>query len=188
MAKRERPVLVGAFGKRLAELRGNRSRQQIVNRAAALGVKIDPTALFHYERGSIAAPDPSALWALARIYGVALEELVSLLVANRNDPDVAPESVRPSSAPSIVVEGESERQFLERLLGLSPAMREELEEFLAIRALRELPRDERAALLATIHQSARLSAPRGGAAESAPRIDAETPRSAHRSPRRRRGA
>jgi transcriptional regulator with XRE-family HTH domain len=88
----------------------------VANRAKALGVVIDPSALFQYERGTVAAPDPAALWALSRVYGVDFYELVSLLVANRKDPSLENEPVV-TEHPAVA---ETHDPYLNRIVQLWP--------------------------------------------------------------------
>jgi transcriptional regulator with XRE-family HTH domain len=85
--KRERPIVVPEFGRLLSTWRTvepKRSRgvvcRQLFNR---YGLHLDDTSLLQYERGTVAAPDPAMLWALARIYGANFLALVAALVAER---------------------------------------------------------------------------------------------------------
>ena len=83
---KSRPVVAEAFGKRLAELRGATSHQGVTNRLAALGIKIDPSTLWQYEHGTVAAPDPRVLWGYCRLFGGSIEELTGLLVGEAMTP------------------------------------------------------------------------------------------------------
>lgn len=76
-----------AFGSYLRSLRASRSRQQISNRLAAFGARLDESTLVQYENGSVWAPDAVVLSALAAIYDVPLRHLVSILATNRQFPD-----------------------------------------------------------------------------------------------------
>jgi hypothetical protein len=81
--KRSRLPRLQAFGQRLRELRGDRSRQQISLKLQRLNADLDESSLFQYEAGTVWAPDVAALQGLCEIYGVQLSEMVSLLRANR---------------------------------------------------------------------------------------------------------
>jgi transcriptional regulator with XRE-family HTH domain len=84
MARRKRTVVVAAFGQFLRELRGERSRAAICRLAsAAAGFPIDQSVLLQYERGTVTAPDPVILHALATVYGVPIERVLDCLKAAR---------------------------------------------------------------------------------------------------------
>lgn len=87
--KSRRPVVVAAFGARLGELRGEKSAEIVVRQMGQLGVTLTASTLYQYEAGTVNAPDPGVLWALAKIYQVDLDDLIALLVAERNGRPVA---------------------------------------------------------------------------------------------------
>lgn len=82
--RRERPVFVPLFGARLRELRGDQSLAEVCRAISSFGFALDHSTLFHYERGTVKAPDPALLFALAHHYGVDdLGALIGLLVKER---------------------------------------------------------------------------------------------------------
>lgn len=77
-----------AFGRLLADLRGAKSVQQVVNTMA--GFPVDPIGtsqptIAEYESGKVWSPDACVLWGLARAYGVSNEGLLAVLCRNRQD-------------------------------------------------------------------------------------------------------
>lgn len=84
--KRVKPDLE-AFGLRLAELRGGRSRQAVSNALAAYGVSLDESTLHGYEKGRVWSVDVAVALGLARVFDVPFSELAALLIANRADAD-----------------------------------------------------------------------------------------------------
>lgn len=133
--KRFRPVRVAIFGRRLAELRGKRSARQILQRAGGLGVRLTPSTLYQYENGTVTAPDPAVLWALSRIYGISLDGLVSLLVANRNN--LALDEFPDSSEGAIHVD-EDDGKLLRKFNQLSRNGQQEVMEFIAFKRQKEV--------------------------------------------------
>jgi hypothetical protein len=81
-ARSKNPLLL-EFGRRLEELRGTRTREQVSVRLRELGVPLGGSTLAQYEGGSVWAPDPGVLWGLAQIYRVEHEDIVTLLRENR---------------------------------------------------------------------------------------------------------
>lgn len=121
---RSRNPLLAAFGARLMELRGKRSRKQISNRLTDLGVPLGGATLAQYEAGTVWAPDPGAMWGLAVIYERPLDELVWLLRANRANTNAAEwrdlvrpaqdqESGLPSAGGSVDVPASARARILE---------------------------------------------------------------------------
>ncbi len=84
--KRAKPPLL-AFGARLAELRGKRSRQEISNALRTRGASLDESTLLGYERGLVWSVDVTVMLGLAAVLSVPFGELTTLLVANRANPD-----------------------------------------------------------------------------------------------------
>lgn len=84
--KRSSQPLLLAFGERLRELRGLRSREEISRRLGALAAPLGGSTLAQYEKGQVWAPDAVVLWALSEIYRVPLTDLTRLLAANRQQP------------------------------------------------------------------------------------------------------
>lgn len=83
---RGRNVLIPAFGAALAEARGGQDIGVAVERVREFSPalsKFDHSRLDHYEAGTVLAPDPLALHALAEIYGRSLMEWIKLLAWNR---------------------------------------------------------------------------------------------------------
>jgi transcriptional regulator with XRE-family HTH domain len=83
--KRERVVCCPRFGERLRQLRGDESRQDVCDAIKAHhNLFIDRSTLLQYERGTVKAPDPVILWALAQHYGVEdVGDLIVVLVKER---------------------------------------------------------------------------------------------------------
>ncbi len=80
----ERPIYVPLFGARLRELRGQQTIAEVCRAVRAFGFALDHSTLIHYERGTVKAPDPALLFALARHYDVDdLGALIQLLVHER---------------------------------------------------------------------------------------------------------
>lgn len=80
----DRVVHVPAFGARLRELRGDHTIAEVCRAVRAFGFALDHSTLIHYERGTVKAPDPALLFALAHHYEVDdLGELIRLLVRER---------------------------------------------------------------------------------------------------------
>jgi transcriptional regulator with XRE-family HTH domain len=71
----------------LTELRAGRSREQISLKLTEKGTPLGATTLLQYEKGAVWAPDAGVLWGLGQIYGVPLDDLVALLLANRQHPE-----------------------------------------------------------------------------------------------------
>lgn len=79
-----RKVVAPSFGRQLTSLRGTRNRGGICRGVMAIGgIRFDRSTLLQYERGTVGAPDPVAVYALAEIYGVAVADLIRCLVADR---------------------------------------------------------------------------------------------------------
>ena len=86
--KRTRLPVLRAFGKRLKELRGKRSRAALCLRLEKqFDVVLNESTYFQYEAGTVWAPDVGVLYGLARLHDVPFGELVTLLLANRKQPD-----------------------------------------------------------------------------------------------------
>ena len=81
---RERVIAVPHFGARLRALRGQQTIAEVCRAVQAFGLALDHSTLIHYERGTVKAPDPALLYALAHHYDVDdLGELIQLLVQER---------------------------------------------------------------------------------------------------------
>jgi len=182
VAPQSRPVRVRAFGKKLAELRGARSAEQVLIRARVLGIKLTASTLYQYEGGTVEAPDPGVLWALSKVYGVDLNDLIALLVANRNDPHL--EELPPIAEGHVVLTDPADRTLFEALQGVPTATRNEMLDFLAFRSLDELPPDERVEFLRTIRRSVQL-ARRARAKQSGERTHAATQETGKKNSRKR---
>lgn len=94
---RQRPVIAPTFGKYLSELRGTRSRGVICEELKRFGVELDRSTLLQYERGTVSAPDPAALWALGRLYRVSLDDLALVLLRDRTGQALAAQDLRPAA-------------------------------------------------------------------------------------------
>jgi len=81
----QRPIFHAEFGRYVAELRERRGWSQ--SDAARFGGKKNPAltrqVLLHLEAGKTKDPDPEVLRAVALLYGVSYEQIVSKLVACR---------------------------------------------------------------------------------------------------------
>lgn len=84
--KRAKPELK-AFGARLAERRGKRSRQEVSLALKTKGVSLDESTLHGYENGRVWSVDVTVMLGLSAVLGVPFNELTALLVANRANPD-----------------------------------------------------------------------------------------------------
>lgn len=84
-ATKDRPA--AAFGTLLKELRGNRSVETVV-RLIRERSQIDTTqgTVSAYEQGYHLSPNPVVLWGLAVAYGVWIEGLIAVLLANSKNP------------------------------------------------------------------------------------------------------
>jgi hypothetical protein len=84
MTRTRRPVVTPQFGAELRRLRGAQSRGAVVSALTVWGVTITRQTLQQYEEGRILAPDPLALWALGRHYGLEqIDDLLSVLASDR---------------------------------------------------------------------------------------------------------
>jgi transcriptional regulator with XRE-family HTH domain len=83
--KRERQIFCPQFGALLAKLRGEQSRSAVCRFITEdFGLWLDRSTLLAYERGTVRAPDPAILFALAYHYGVEdVGDLISVLVKER---------------------------------------------------------------------------------------------------------
>jgi transcriptional regulator with XRE-family HTH domain len=82
--RRERIVYVPQFGAHLRRLRGQQTIADVCRAVNAFGFVLDHSTLIHYERGTVKAPDPALLFALAHHYGVKdLDDLIGRLVKER---------------------------------------------------------------------------------------------------------
>jgi len=85
---------VPQFGARLRELRGEQTIAEVCRAVRAFGFALDHSTLIHYERGTVKAPDPALLFALAHHYDVDdLGELIRLLVHERLGRPVTPKAM-----------------------------------------------------------------------------------------------
>lgn len=57
------------------------------------GIHLDRSTLLQYERGTVGAPDPIAVWALAETYGATVGDLIRLLITDRAQRPVSPVAV-----------------------------------------------------------------------------------------------
>jgi len=81
---RDRPVHVPVFGAHLRDLRGDQTIADVCRAVRVYGFALDHSTLIHYERGTVKAPDPALLFALAHHYEVEeFDHLVHLLVRER---------------------------------------------------------------------------------------------------------
>lgn len=140
-------------------------------RARALGIKLTASTLYQYEGGTVEAPDPGVLWALSKVYGVDLNDLISSLVANRNDPQL--QALPPTVEADVVLTDAADRAIFELLHSVPAATRDEVLDFLTYRSMRELPSDERQHFLETLRTSVRL-ARRARGTQSSDRLAAAT--------------
>jgi transcriptional regulator with XRE-family HTH domain len=114
--KRSRQPALRAFGKRLAGWRGSeRTREEISLPLTALGAPLGGSTLAQYEKGTVWAPDPCVLWALATIYRRPLEELIAMLLANRADPNIEAFTDRDLAALRLPTESSSKTEARNRL-------------------------------------------------------------------------
>lgn len=90
--QKPRERVVPAFGSALEKARGKMSMGQVYTYAG-----ISQSTLSHWEKGTVAAPDPVILLKLARLYGVSMTALVDVLEWSRNNP-------RAEEAPTVVPE------------------------------------------------------------------------------------
>src|SRR5712691_2085907 len=104
------------WGVRLARLRQNAalSGGEVVNRLASFGIQANRRSIYAYEAGRIAAPDAGVVWALAKIYGIELEELISTLVVARTGQRPISPSIETSAQESVRVSAE-ERELLQQI-------------------------------------------------------------------------
>lgn len=83
--RRERTIHCPQFGALLLSLRGKESRSAVcrfINED--FGLWLDRSTLLQYERGTVKAPDPAILFALAYHYGVEeVGDLIAVLVKER---------------------------------------------------------------------------------------------------------
>jgi len=88
----QRPRAMVPFGRFLSARRRakNLTAAGVVRRMKNFGVQLDQSTLYNYEAGTVSAPDPGVLWALSKIYDMALDELIALLVGVRNGKVDAP--------------------------------------------------------------------------------------------------
>lgn len=90
--QKPRERVVPAFGNALEKARGKMSMGQVYTYAG-----ISQSTLSHWEKGTVAAPDPVILLKLARLYGVSMTDLVDVLEWSRKNP-------RAEEAPTVVSE------------------------------------------------------------------------------------
>lgn len=86
MAKRTRSVVVPGFGAQLKAWRADREIETVARQVVHMGVPLDGNTIRMWEYGWIARPDPVPLLALARVYGVAFDDVVRLLAKDRAEP------------------------------------------------------------------------------------------------------
>lgn len=82
--KRVREPRYRAFGRQLERWRGNRSIETVVRLVRKMGVGFDASTLRGWEYGWTASPDPLRLLALARVYGVDIQDVMSALASARS--------------------------------------------------------------------------------------------------------
>jgi transcriptional regulator with XRE-family HTH domain len=104
--RRSKNPILRAFGERLTDLRGERSREQVSKRLRSLGVPLGGSTLAQYEKGTVWSPDPGVLWGLSEIYKVPMMELVNLLRVTRAHPTITD----PNDLPRHELLGESAPQ------------------------------------------------------------------------------
>lgn len=123
---RGRDVLFPAFGAALAEARGTREVGAVIQRIhkdSEFGdvlKGVDHARLQFYEAGTVQAPDPILLWALASIYGKNLMDWLRLLLWNRKhlgERD-APEGVRNIGEADMMRVSADDRVLIRKLRGL----------------------------------------------------------------------
>src|SRR5690242_14113939 len=86
----QNPRLV-AFGEWLREQRQKKrglTLQRVSAKLAELGTPLGWSTLSQYENGTVTSPDAGVLWGLSRIYQTSLEQIVTLLTANRLRPEI----------------------------------------------------------------------------------------------------
>lgn len=85
--KRVRESRYESFGAQLKAWRGERNVETVVRIVRQTGLKFDAATLRMWEYGWIARPDPVVLLAVARIYGVPTEQMLTALVRARSQAD-----------------------------------------------------------------------------------------------------
>jgi len=121
-----------AWGARLAQLRRNAALTgaEVVAKLASLGIRLDRRTIYAYEAGRIAAPDAGAVWGLAKIYGVSVEELSSALVQSRTGQKPVGLQAGASGQDTVRVTIE-ERDLIQQLRTLPSKSREACRDFVA---------------------------------------------------------
>jgi transcriptional regulator with XRE-family HTH domain len=138
---------IRAWGAHLAQLRRNAgmSGGDVVERLHSFGIQVDRRSIYAYEAGRIAAPDAGLVWGLGKVYGVAVEELISALVIARTGQKSAPLPVHQLDRETIQVTGD-ERELLQQIRNLPPKSLEICREFIAFQLQRKKvkgPRSQR---------------------------------------------
>lgn len=91
-AKRARKAEVPAFGRFLAKLRRRKfpklAPEAIAERLTQIGVRTTGSSLRGYEFGWNKVIDPVVLAGIARVYSFPLDDLVTVLAANRSTPEM----------------------------------------------------------------------------------------------------
>lgn len=83
-AKRIREPRYRTFGRQLERWRGTRDIETVVRLVRHMGVPFDASTLRSWEYGWTASPDPLRLLALARVYGVDIQDVMSALADARS--------------------------------------------------------------------------------------------------------
>jgi transcriptional regulator with XRE-family HTH domain len=130
-----RPRSLKRFGGFLKERREAKhlTAQQVVLRLKTMGIGLDQSTLYNWETGTVKAPDPVALWGLAKIYQVSHDGLIELLLKSQIDTGEA--IPFPASADET-----AEERLLTRIRGLRAEARRRLLKWLDFEEHQEMQR------------------------------------------------
>lgn len=107
MAKRERTAKFLAFGTRLKQWRGGMSVDTAARMVQRMNVDFDAATLRGWEYGWTGRPDPLRLLALARVYNVPMDEVMTALRESRGQDAGGPITIPPEDTSPQPVTGVS---------------------------------------------------------------------------------